>query len=103
MKHTPGPWTVIPRYTDRNAIPIGYRRPDGAVAIFAEVNGGSGISGQTDGDANAALIAAAPDLLAAARAALAEVNHCQAYNFQHPTLRAAAEHLRAAVDRATLA
>jgi hypothetical protein len=65
MKHTQGPWIAIERYTDRNAIPIGHKRADGAIAIFAECNGLVGVTGDTEGDANAKLIAAAPELLAA--------------------------------------
>jgi hypothetical protein len=65
MKHTQGPWITLERYTDRNSIPIGHKRPDGATSIFAECNGLGGVTGQTEGDANARLIAAAPELLAA--------------------------------------
>ena len=63
-KHTPGPWTVLPRYFGSNQIPIGRELSDGAVAIFAECNGLGGVTGETEGDANARLIAAAPALLA---------------------------------------
>ena len=65
MKHTQGPWIALERYTGSNQIPIGHQRPDGAVAIFAECNGLGGVTGDTEGDANARLISAAPDLLAA--------------------------------------
>ena len=64
--HTRGPWVALPRYTDSNVIPIG-RPIVGGHAIFAECNGLGGVTGETEGDANARLIAAAPDLLDALR------------------------------------
>jgi hypothetical protein len=63
--HTPGPGLILDRYTNSNVIPIGRQQSDGATAIFAECNGLGGVTGQTEGDANARLIAAAPELLAA--------------------------------------
>ena len=42
-------------------------------SIFAECNGLGGVTGQTEGDANARLIAAAPELLAALELAQATI------------------------------
>lgn len=57
---------VLERYTRSNTIPIARSLGDGvACAIVAEVNGGGGVTGETDGDKLAALFAAAPELLAA--------------------------------------
>lgn len=63
--HSPAPWVVLPRYFGSNTIPIGRELGDGAVAIFAEFNGLGGVTGQTEGDANARLAVSAPELLAA--------------------------------------
>lgn len=57
---------ALERYTGTNRIPIGRSRGDGcACDIVAEVSGGGGVAGQTDGDKLAALFVAAPQLLAA--------------------------------------
>ena len=64
-KHTPGPWVVLERYADRNAIPVAVSIGNGAHAIFCECNGLGGVSGQTEGDYNARLIASAFELLEA--------------------------------------
>lgn len=62
---TPGPWQVCEKYTDRHVYPIGH--PVGAdykhISILAEVNSCGGTPDQCK--ANARLIAAAPQLLAA--------------------------------------
>lgn len=69
-KHTPGPWKALERYTNSNTIPIARKLGnDNTYAIFAECNGLGGVRGNTEGDANARLIAAAPELLEALIAA----------------------------------
>ena len=61
-KHTPGPWTVLSPYTDRNVYPIGHPIDENAMGILAEVNSQGGM--EADCRANAELIASAPALLA---------------------------------------
>ena len=61
-KHTPGPWTVLTPYTDRNVYPIGHPIDENAMGILAEVNSQGGM--EADCRANAELIASAPALLA---------------------------------------
>ncbi len=65
MKHTPGPWKVCEQYTDRAVYPISHPidNDNQAVSILAEVNSCGGTKEQCQ--ANARLIAAAPDLLSA--------------------------------------
>lgn len=73
MKHTPGPWRVGPsndvqgRYADSSQIWV----PHGAVShcVVASVN-----YHLSQSEANARLIAAAPDLLKAAKEVLAGLN-----------------------------
>ena len=56
-KHTPGPWEI-----SRDAVPAGHVQ----VTVYAETGGrGTRVATVFDREANAALIAAAPDLLAA--------------------------------------
>lgn len=88
-EHTPGPWVVLERYTDRNAIPIGYEVGNGATSIFAEVHGGGGVRGLSEGDANARLISAAPDLLSALDALLMEVDRGEIDEDTKPLVEAA--------------
>jgi len=94
--YTSGPWHVERPYTGTNRYPISCDRPDGARNILAEVNGQGG-----SGDAitaNARLIAAAPDLLAACYAALNRFNDLAAAGYgSAPEER----RLRAAIARAT--
>ncbi len=63
LKHTLGPWTVLPQYTNRAVYPIGYKIDHCSHGILAEVNSQGGM--EADCTANARLIASAPELLAA--------------------------------------
>ena len=81
MTHTPGPWTV-----DDNYIMCRY---DGNGNYICRMLGRG-----EETDANATLIAAAPDLLAACKVAL------NAINLNDETLTAR-EHLQAAIAKAT--
>ena len=70
-KHTPGPWAVRPHWSDDSKLEVFPTRPDqdctvGAWAEIAEVSEGG--DGET-AEANARLIAAAPDLLEACKRA----------------------------------
>lgn len=63
-KHTPGPW--IPDFGE--AYRVRAQLDGGQVAVMTNLKGQFGLAGRRDGNevaANAALIAAAPDLLAA--------------------------------------
>ncbi len=69
-QHTPGPWEVVWGQHDR---PLGISAPadagiPGAVGCVVRING-IGLPSSAKASANARLIAAAPDLLAACRAA----------------------------------
>jgi len=59
-QHTQGPWVALAPYSNRQATPIGYKCDETASYIIAESNG-------HNHEANARLIAAAPDLLAILR------------------------------------
>lgn len=84
-KHTPGPWTVDTQWTHGNAGFVhageGSPRAGARVAIVTGMGGPTG-PWWDEAEANARLIAAAPDLLAACEAALAwhecetESDHC---------------------------
>lgn len=75
-QHPAGTLGALERYTGTNRIPIGRSRGDGcACDIVAEVSGGGGVVGQTDGDKLAALFTAAPELLAALRETLTQAEH----------------------------
>jgi hypothetical protein len=74
-QHTPGPWEVFPAYTGTSRFPVGINHGDGSSSIFAEVNGRGGVDGQNMADAR--LIAAAPDLLAALQRALPLIEKCE--------------------------
>jgi len=64
--HTPGPWKVAPPNDDHNWLNVRTDEEDGwYIASVTPMAGG----GLCQVDANARLIAAAPELLAAARAA----------------------------------
>lgn len=71
-KYTPGPWRLVLANKGRvfNQASIQAKHPRGNVQRIASVN--LCAAAQTDQYANARLIAAAPDLLAAAQKALAE-------------------------------
>ena len=81
-QHTPGPWTVHINYASAN------------YTVFDE----DGNYGETDGDtltANAALIAAAPEMLAALHRCIAALAANEAPNCE------AAKEAKAAITRAT--
>ena len=65
MKHTPGPWEVSK---------IG--NPYDQFMIYAESDSGRNICVAVEGESNAALIAAAPDLLEACKEIKAEISNC---------------------------
>jgi len=72
VKHTPGPWEVVRNsqgYPYAIKAPNGNRGPGGIVNVtrWAAI----GLPSSQEGEANALLIAAAPDLLAAAQAMMA--------------------------------
>lgn len=60
--HTPGPW-VAKRDDNREEYEIGVPRADGVMRLVATVSFGYSEPAETEQHANAALIAAAPDLL----------------------------------------
>jgi hypothetical protein len=78
VKHTPGPWRVVPA-TNKGTVlfhtvdPDGNGRWRGSVASVHSAEHIMGISIE-ERDANARLIAAAPELLAVAKAALAFID-----------------------------
>lgn len=66
-KHTPGPWGIIHgNYGCKNIHRIG-EYPDGGIFAIQEIGYTHGLSDETEDDANAKLIAAAPDLLSVAK------------------------------------
>ena len=68
-KHTPGPWLVNRLNTSRKGRTVrGIYRADGRGTAIAFLNGDPGPKAVTD--ANACLLAAAPELLKAARVAM---------------------------------
>ena len=98
-QHTPGPWEV---HTERSS-------GSGQPWIFQTAKGGGCERTVFDGDAvdvwplreaNAALIAAAPDLLAALEAAESELERMEAAT-GHPCDGAAMGQIRAAITKAT--
>lgn len=70
-KHTPGPWEV---FTSEGASKPGIETADGklSIVVFGHEGEESGVAGRTPEEAlaNARLMAAAPDLLAACKTAL---------------------------------
>jgi len=93
-KHTPGPWNP---YFDET---YGVLGPDkGRVAICMNLKGAHGLAGRRHGDevaANARLIAAAPDLLAALNAMLTHMGMDED-EWTKPTF----DQARAAIAKAT--
>jgi hypothetical protein len=65
MSHTPGPWTITRGTKERGSLARGIHRPDGATVVRFN---GLGRPASREGEANAHLIAAAPDLLEALKA-----------------------------------
>lgn len=72
LKHTPGPWHVSGPTRDVKAPPTAYL-PDGMVAATRYL--GNAPEREAEHAANAALIAAAPDLLQAARMVMTWPSH----------------------------
>lgn len=111
--HTPGPWRIARSHDRLNAHDIGIAR-DGVQTVFAECYAEFWSKGDVrpaECEANARLIAAAPDLLAACRAAVesleAAANDLAEVQFDEKEREKAAEHLadtafkcRAAITRA---
>lgn len=95
QKHTPGPWAIIDDVTDAA---IGYRA---IVAIDGENFGETICNPSPMGEANARLIAAAPELLAALQGLLkadADRNDCPGFASAGNWLRAN-EAARAAIAK----
>lgn len=90
MKHTPGPWIVDPDMRGLGNLPVAGVRSFDGISI---ANCG------TDGHANARLIAAAPDLLAALQQMMREY---ECLRFEQPERWPdAATAARAAIAKAT--
>lgn len=93
VKHTPGPWTARP---DSN-------REEADWTIVLNGSAGYDLMPWTDGQgvnpADARLIAAAPDLLAAAQALLGEADSTGGHT--RTVSRLSVDHLRAAIEKAT--
>jgi len=68
-KHTPGPWCISS--DDEGA----YVVDELGITLVATAPHNEGASGRAEADANARLISAAPELLAACEAALRELPH----------------------------
>jgi len=77
-KHAPGPWAVIPKKTPKGDIATVYNTPDGWVSIHAPT--WLNIGDQQVAMENARLMAAAPDLLAALRELVSQVQGYQDCN-----------------------
>ena len=73
IKHTPGPWAVFQNDSDEERLDINSLHPSGKGAFFVAET----IGGLADGEmeANARLIAAAPDLLQACEQAEHWLDH----------------------------
>ncbi len=104
-KHTPGPWT--PEFGE--AYRVRAQQDGGQVAIMTNLKGRDGLAGRRNGDevaANARLIAAAPELLEAAKLVLewyeAEDNHSGTDFYQRMQMcRDSEDAIRAAIAKAT--
>jgi len=74
-KYTPGPWVIF----DNDAEHKGIDNAEGDLSIILfGVNDNCGVQGRTkeEAEANARLIACAPELLEALEAAMAYINNC---------------------------
>lgn len=94
--HTPGPWT-----TKRAQLPVDGAFDHAIIAsgtVIAEAFGRSGVTIYHDSEANARLIAAAPDLLAACRQALASLEWTGIGDV--PSVRTVEREIRAAIAKA---
>lgn len=89
-KHTPGPWSIEPQWSERN---------DGSVAVVNRSHSGDDwdVCQVHSSEANARLIAASPELLSALIAMEAKAGK-QNWNDQYPEQLAAAQ---AAIAKAT--
>ncbi len=107
-KHTPGPWNPV---TGQGAhhrdiyIRHGERQPDGTWPAVAKCTS-TGIGARVVVEANARLIAAAPDLLAACRDAASQIDYLRRRlsdkerRFTAPTTNKVEESILAAIAKA---
>jgi hypothetical protein len=102
-KHTPGPWRVLPKWDERTNGRLVYANNAGNSVASALYLGGT-----EEATANARLIAAAPDLLAALQTSLGRMN--DGHDLRHgwwlqafPDCRARTAELRQAIDKARAA
>ncbi len=85
VEHTPGPWTIIPATGLAGVHPNHAYRFVGTADFDEETGAGHIVARLTDAveiAANARLIAAAPDLLAACKAALAEIESPSRFGYR---------------------
>jgi len=105
-QHTPGPWQIGPEFLERcGAFKLHGRPISGGGKAIARVWSGSDrrLFEQPDDEANARLIAAAPDLLSALRGLLEECDRHGAFEhvgFEFPTVKPAFDAARAALAKA---
>lgn len=91
-QHTPGPWRTIINCQDYEGQPY---------LIYAGAEPVATIDRGIEDEANAALIEAAPDILEAAAALLAKIDHITTKEFELGAEKAEREALRAAIEKAT--
>jgi hypothetical protein len=72
-KHTPGPWTIIRSKLETDGA-FDYAIGTDEAPVIAEAFGRDANGGWPDAEANARLIAAAPDLFSALKALLPEID-----------------------------
>ena len=91
MSHTPGPWKWSTNWHCYGPLKGAFVDDVGNTARIADVLSHGGVGTQETCEANARLIAAAPELLAACERALSIVDHRNNLNFMEcaATLRAA--------------
>lgn len=94
-KHTPGPWVVGAQLDHLNRLTIRCQPRDGHLVALVELPSG----GPAEMRATAALIAAAPDLLAACEAALTEFESWEPDADPMDPAEVVKETLRAALTR----
>jgi hypothetical protein len=93
-KHTSGPWTRLVGERFKHDSSAGVKGPDGLyIAAALDLNR---YDKDDEVEANARLIAAAPDLLAACEAALPEIYH----PYDPQAGKAVYDRLRAVIDKA---
>lgn len=89
--HTPGPWTVTPANDGATYITGGEPRDDGSFqGLACMLDDLRDDDDSEESAANARLMAAAPDLLAACEAALKQLNELEAYIFEQTRARVSA-------------